>query len=53
MVQEVRNWSLLRAEWQSWDTVAFKVIEEVTVKVYHTKSHKGPTEPAGLAPEGH
>lgn len=32
-VQEVRNWSLLRAEWQSWDTVAFKVIREVTVKV--------------------
>ena len=52
VVQEVRSWSLLRAEWQSWDTVAFKVIREVTVKVYHTKSHKGTYGTSRLSSRG-
>lgn len=39
--KEVRSVSLLRAEWQLWHTVIFRVIREVTTKGYNTKSHKG------------
>lgn len=46
--KEVRSWSLLKAEWQLWDTGTLKLIREVTTKVYTIKNHKGTYGPSRL-----